>query len=115
MALAETTGPSGVRVTMEATVRGEPWQVTWEDGRLTGDPELIARAERDGRRDDRRRDRGRRRRPAGGRRVDHPPYRADSDDQRSSLKMTCWRTLGSYFFSSIRSRVFVLFLRVTYV
>ena len=36
-----------------------------------------------------------------------------ASDQRSSLKITCWRIFGSYFRSSIRSRVFVLFLRVT--
>jgi hypothetical protein len=32
---------------------------------------------------------------------------------RSSRKATCWRTTGSYFLISRRSRVFVLFLRVT--
>ena len=35
--------------------------------------------------------------------------------QRSSLNTTCWRIFGSYFLSSIRSRLFVLFFLVTYV
>jgi len=51
----------------------------------------------------------------GSRRPGRFARRLRAGAQRSSLKMTCLRTTGSYFFSSRRSREFTLFLRVTYV